>query len=1334
MRHYAITAGTSHYAHTFELPSVAQDLADVGTALESLGYSLAFTLTDPRTEELRRALDTWVGSDVRGDDALILYYTGHGERDSTRHYLLCADTVPGRLAGTALATEDVIRILTEEGVRRLLLIVDTCYSGQGAVDALGLLNLRKDYDGLLAFAVIAASRSRETASEGAFAQAFKEVLASPDLAGQRQRHLYLKQVVDGVNEELRRRSIPQHATYGVLLDEGGFDFIPNPRYQEDLPSEGVDLAVQRTWVSVEGRRRREELASHFQPRAFGTVDAESDGQDYFSGRVAVLARLASGTGSVIVTGSAGVGKSAVMGRLVVTTSLVDVAIHARHKVLDDIVSGIAAAIGSDAVTPEDLLSMLTDRSISIVIDALDEAGSAGSGEPTTIARFLRDLARLPQVRLLVGTRPHMVTTLGDGFEQINLDDPQWVTHEDLVAYAQKLLTAPHGPGSTSAYSPDSALAVAERIATRTYPNYLQTRLAARAFASRTDLPELPVGDTGQVFRWALAEQFGPADARARALLTPLAFAEGAGLPWGTIWPAIATAISGTEVSIKDVEWLLRSDAQEHVVEVTDAHGRSVYRLYHEAFADQLRADAPPNTQSRIVDALVTDDWSTADPYVRAHLPTHAAAAGRLAELAADPGFLLAVDRASLVRTLPSTVSRNANAYLHAVVQLEDDLTPGERASVLGMSAYRAGATDLISALESWPMPWRVRWSSVEETYQGRRIGLHDADVTAVAAGEVDGVQVLATADRKGEIRLWDVETGERVGATHRMDAGSIERLYVLATPTGPAVVGVNDTGVVHGWYPHTGQSVHLDTDDWGAAVACQVVDGRVVVATTTPRVRIRLWDLVSGAVLMSRRAWWTRRVDTIRFVTVAGTPALLIAAEVLLGDIATVARVSLVSLKGKRITSHWLRDGNVLDALDLNGQPTLVTYLGWDQSPRGSRWPFAQIRVKQDFDTWTYQRNVVELPQDPNQTLAICASPSVVLWEPRSRAGAGKVTFSESDGTTRALVSFRTSTGTWLARPAGRSVQAIDVAEASDDVSVPDSDRRTLAVSDNRVYVSLGGVRVWKSLECLDLATGHQAHQYPARERVERLFGGGAAPVFVSRKLENQFAVYELVFPDQPWRFDPDRIWFYQRPKGMSYPEYSVAVEGAETVVAAFGGSELVYWRLSDGDVRYRKLPVDGGIAHIALVGGKILLFVESFGDGVVLVDVESGDVVWKTSTRNAWTATVHTGWVDGRAVGITGIDSIILLDLLTGENLGEPLVGHTTIPVAYDSMTYNNRPLLVSGGLDRTVRVWDLRTHTQLAAIDVGADVTSVKFVPTCYAVIVATNTNVFRIELDQI
>ncbi|GAB3885320.1 hypothetical protein GCM10029964_047790 [Kibdelosporangium lantanae] len=114
MRYYAITAGTSSYANTDPLPPVPQDLADVGAALDAVGYSSAVTLTDPRTDELRRALDTWVNSDIRADDdALILYYTGHGERDSRRHYLLCADSVPGQLADTALATEDVVRILTD---------------------------------------------------------------------------------------------------------------------------------------------------------------------------------------------------------------------------------------------------------------------------------------------------------------------------------------------------------------------------------------------------------------------------------------------------------------------------------------------------------------------------------------------------------------------------------------------------------------------------------------------------------------------------------------------------------------------------------------------------------------------------------------------------------------------------------------------------------------------------------------------------------------------------------------------------------------------------------------------------------------------------------------------------------------------------------------------------------------------------------------------------------------------------------------------------------------------------------------------------------------------
>lgn len=127
--------------------------------------------------------------------------------------------------------------------------MDTCYAGQGAVDAVRALAAQlvaaRDADPrtLTAFSVIAAARPLELAEDGAFARALRTALDDPTLGGNRQPKLYLEQVVDRVNEFLGPF---QHATWGTLPSGEGFDFLPNPRYSPDVPHEGTDLAEQRT--------------------------------------------------------------------------------------------------------------------------------------------------------------------------------------------------------------------------------------------------------------------------------------------------------------------------------------------------------------------------------------------------------------------------------------------------------------------------------------------------------------------------------------------------------------------------------------------------------------------------------------------------------------------------------------------------------------------------------------------------------------------------------------------------------------------------------------------------------------------------------------------------------------------------------------------------------------------------------------------------------------------------------------------------------------------------------------------------------------------------------
>src|SRR5207247_374159 len=74
-------------------------------------------------------------------------------------------------------------------------------------------------------------------------------------------------------------------------------------------------------------------------------------------------------------------------------------------------------------------------------------------------------------------------------------------------------------------------------------------------------------------------RFGDEEERVRHVLTPLAFAEGAGLPWDRLWPALASALWGRSYDDGHVRRVL-DRAGAFVIEQNEA-GRSVYRLFHE---------------------------------------------------------------------------------------------------------------------------------------------------------------------------------------------------------------------------------------------------------------------------------------------------------------------------------------------------------------------------------------------------------------------------------------------------------------------------------------------------------------------------------------------------------------------------------------------------------------------------------------------------------------------------------------------------------------------------------------------------------------------------------
>src|SRR5438034_4767781 len=103
-RRFLIATGTSDYEHLPEearLPSVEEDLARIRKLFcEALQYenALPHLRINPKREVFRKALGQWILKKDRSEsDVVVIYYSGHGDIEQDRHYLLTADSDPDDL-------------------------------------------------------------------------------------------------------------------------------------------------------------------------------------------------------------------------------------------------------------------------------------------------------------------------------------------------------------------------------------------------------------------------------------------------------------------------------------------------------------------------------------------------------------------------------------------------------------------------------------------------------------------------------------------------------------------------------------------------------------------------------------------------------------------------------------------------------------------------------------------------------------------------------------------------------------------------------------------------------------------------------------------------------------------------------------------------------------------------------------------------------------------------------------------------------------------------------------------------------------------------------------
>ena len=443
-----------------------------------------------------------------------------------------------------------------------------------------------------------------------------------------------------------------------------------------------------------------EHVRHWGPRGRG-VKVDSERGYRFRGRKAALASIVNWLDrertnwrALVIIGSPGVGKSAVLGRIVTTADAelrtavpndngiyasagsVACAVHVKGKTALEAATEIARAASATlpqvlddfAIVVKEALSGRGSRRFNIVIDALDEAASPAQARQiiTSIVLPLLETCADVGVQIVIGTRRldddgDLLEVFGDAAKVISLDDPDYFQQEDLEAYALATLQISSSERTEDPYGhEDVARPVAARIAELSGKNFLVAGLTAlgHGLHDRTPVDPADLAVTGDVADALLSylHQIRPAgDFPAVTVLAALAFAETPGFPL-ELWQDAVYALTGQQITSDTLAEFARSSAANFLVESSGHDYTQVFRLFHQALNDALlnrtqHVDVYASNQAltrALIDRGRIISWEAVPSYLLRSLPTHAARAGMIDELLVDDEFLLHADLRRLI--------------------------------------------------------------------------------------------------------------------------------------------------------------------------------------------------------------------------------------------------------------------------------------------------------------------------------------------------------------------------------------------------------------------------------------------------------------------------------------------------------------------------------------------------------------------------------------------------------------------------------------------------------------------------------------------------------------
>ena len=750
--------------------------------------------------------------------------------------------------------------------------------------------------------------------------------------------------------------------------------LPDTDRECMLRALGVESATQMARITAGARAHLpwrldldEARDSHWLPNARGAWP--SDGNVWhFSGRAKILGELRqwltapapAGDGPEdtrirLLLGMPGSGKSAILSRLVVLADpvigpavpqtadeaavapprgCIDVAVNAADKDVDAIAAFIAEAVGTEAGTAEQLepALMRLDRPLTVVVDSVDEAMR---GHQRRLIQLLRDLSRIPGIRIIAAVRSNSRTETGDelaalfGSRAVRMqvdtgtDNAEgYFDPGDMLVYVKRRLMANRVLAAQLESRPHLIDEIAAAVTQIASPIFLLARFSCREIIDRADNEGFLESDWRRIlpatmkeamegYLIRLEQRFGTAAYR-RTLdfLLALAYAYGSGYDSVEQWAAVATAVSSGQSTYMVDDAYESRDCAGELIEAGDAElqrSPGPIGLIHTEIAQilQARRGKPIIDHASITEVILREapegpvagrrDWALAGPYARAHTATHAAQCGKLPALMDDAGFVVFAEPASLLSAAWGRPESGAPAIaaLQRCYRHVRDCSIGERAAYLEFSLREMGNVELAAQIGAVSVnrPWQASWFSVTTGgVPGLLIYRADEQVTGnVAVVDIEGRPTAAFAETDYEnsrIILLDLLTGDEITQYQheffRMQNASVQFIGT------DLLVAVIEGGACYLWLPAQDAVTPIgESRKVVEEVTIGDYNGKPIALTIDEDGRAAMWDLQPWlterrrVVKMAARSWLTepwRISDDVAFkvIKLAGRPVAVL--------------------------------------------------------------------------------------------------------------------------------------------------------------------------------------------------------------------------------------------------------------------------------------------------------------------------------------------------------------------------------------------------------------------------------------------------------------------------